>query len=339
MAEPERIAGEDGLIERYLAPLAARFPGAFGLKDDCASLTPEPGYDFVLKTDAVAEGVHFLARDSAADIAWKALAVNVSDLAAKGACPLAYLMSIAFPEAPTHSWMKEFAAGLRAAQDHFGMDLAGGDTDRRKGVPLSVTIMAIGSVPSGRMVRRGTAQPGDVLFVTGTLGDAALGLRLRHDAFAFPSEAAKVLDAGERDWLEQRYLRPEPRTVLHDALLAHAGAAMDISDGLLKDLDRLCRASGVSAGGRAGDLPVSGPGAKGFAAAPDLWALAMTGGDDYELLVSVPEDRAAAFQATAAAVCQVTAVGRIDKGSGVRVRDATGAELKISGTGYDHFSP
>src|SRR5438552_6732719 len=175
--EDERLHGEEAII-RLLAPLARGAPGAFGLEDDCALITPAPGTELVLKTDPVAEGVHFLADDAPEDIAWKALAVNVSDLAAKAARPLGYLMALSFPEAPTARWLARFAAGLQAAQASFGCHLLGGDTDRRPG-PLTISISIVGEVEAGRMVRRGTARPGEALFVSGSLGDAALGLALR----------------------------------------------------------------------------------------------------------------------------------------------------------------
>src|SRR5262245_52266792 len=163
-------AGEEAIIQGFLAPLAAGFPGAFGLKDDCALLTPEPGTELVLKTDPVAEGVHFLPDDAPGDVAWKALAVNVSDLAAKGATPIGYLMALSFPAPPSSEWLAAFAQGLEQAQRKFGCHLIGGDTDRRPG-PITVSITVIGSVPQGGMVRRNTARPGDGVFVSGTLGD------------------------------------------------------------------------------------------------------------------------------------------------------------------------
>src|SRR6476620_6391259 len=175
----EPLQGEEAII-RLLAPLAQGAPGALGLEDDCALLAPAPGSELVLKTDPVAEGVHFLADDAPEDIAWKALAVNVSDLAAKAARPLGYLMALSFPEPPGVAWLARFAAGLQAAQSAFGCHLLGGDTDRRPG-PLTITITIVGEVETGRMVRRATARPGDALFVSGTLGDAALGLLLRKD--------------------------------------------------------------------------------------------------------------------------------------------------------------
>ena len=153
------MQGEEAIIH-LLAPLARGAPGALGLEDDCALIAPAPGSELVLKTDPVAEGVHFLADDAPEDIAWKALAVNVSDLAAKAARPLGYLMALSFPEAPTADWVTRFAAGLEAAQASFGCHLLGGDTDRRPG-PLTISITVIGEVEAGRMVRRGTARPGE----------------------------------------------------------------------------------------------------------------------------------------------------------------------------------
>ena len=157
---PSPIQSEAGIIQGYLAPLAAGYPGAFGLADDAAAITPPQGYDLIVTMDAVAAGVHFSPADPSADIGWKALAVNVSDLVAKGATPHAYLMSLAFPEPPDAAWLAAFAGGLDEAQRAFGITLIGGDTDRRPG-PLSVTITAIGIIPAGRMVARGAARAGD----------------------------------------------------------------------------------------------------------------------------------------------------------------------------------
>ena len=163
------IHGEESLIQEFLAPLAAGYPGAFGLTDDCAAFTPTAGCDLVVKTDPVAADIHFFPDDAPEDIGWKALAVNVSDLAAKAATPRAYLMALSFPEAPNRDWMQRFAAGLSQAQQAFGMHLIGGDTDRRPG-PVTVSITVFGEVPAGRMVRRGTAKAGDLICVSGTLG-------------------------------------------------------------------------------------------------------------------------------------------------------------------------
>ncbi len=148
------IGGEDAIVQTYFAPLAAGYAGAFGLRDDCAVVTPGAGMDLVVKTDPVRAGVHFFANDPPADIAWKALAVNISDLAAKGAVPIAYVMSLSFPEVPTEDWLRSFTSGLAEAQAAFGCHLAGGDTDKAGG-PISIAITAFGAVPAGRMVRRG----------------------------------------------------------------------------------------------------------------------------------------------------------------------------------------
>ena len=201
------------MIQTYFAPLAAGLPGAHGLLDDCASLPPRAGEDLIVTTDAIAAGVHFFPDDAAGDIAWKALAVNVSDLAAKGATPAAYVMALAFPEQPEPEWLRAFSHGLAEAQAAFGIKLAGGDTDRRPG-PLAITITAFGYVPAGRMVRRATAGPGDSIFVSGTIGDSALGLQLRRDA---ELAARWGLDQAAAQALIARYLRPEPRVALGPA--------------------------------------------------------------------------------------------------------------------------
>jgi thiamine-monophosphate kinase len=336
MTKTSVIGSEEALIQGFLAPLAAGAPGAFALTDDCAVLAPIEGQEFVLKTDAVAAGVHFLLGDAPADIAWKALAVNVSDLVAKGAVPVGYLMSLAFPEPPSRRWMQEFADGLAAAQHRFGMTLMGGDTDRRDG-PLSITIAAIGRVPRGRMVRRATARGGDMLLVSGTLGDAALGLIVHEDRKR--ARTAWKLDKAGLDFLEQRYLRPQPRLALIEPLLAHASAAMDISDGLVKDLDRMCRASGVGARVSECQVPCSPPARKVLDQLEGWRQIGLTGGDDYEVLASVPPDKVERFaEAAAEAGVAVTAIGEIATGSGVTVLAADGSPLVIEDPGYDHFS-
>jgi thiamine-monophosphate kinase len=206
---PKRITSETELIETYLAPLAAGAPGAFDLKDDAALIEMEAGFDLVVSTDPVIAGVHFFADDEPQNIAWKALAVNVSDLAAKGAEPIAYTMALAFPEAPRRDWMAAFSAGLREAQTAFGCTLIGGDTDRTSG-PLSIGVTAFGKVPRGLMVRRGSALIGDRVFVTGTIGDSALGLQLRKSPEAFGAS----LSQSDSEFLVSRYLRPQPRVML-----------------------------------------------------------------------------------------------------------------------------
>lgn len=330
-----RISSEEDLIERYLRPLAAGFPGAFDLMDDCAALQPVAGEDLVLSVDAVAAGVHFFADDDAADIGWKALAVNVSDLAGKGARPVAYLMSLAFAEAPEHAWMASFAKGLAEAQAAFGIALAGGDTDRRAG-PTSITITAIGAVPAQRYLTRRDAHAGDALFVSGTLGDAALGLRLRRRDGSGSSWGLPVEQQAE---LVSRYLRPQPRLGLRTALLSCASAAMDISDGLAKDLGRLCKASGLGAAVALNDLPLSKAAAAVVQADPADWQLVVGGGDDYEILAAVPESLATDFREMAAAGgVEVTQIGMLDGRDGVSLVSPDGAPFALAHTGWEHFA-
>jgi thiamine-monophosphate kinase len=331
----DALHGEEAIIA-LLAPLAAGFPGAFGLADDCALLTPEPGTELVLKTDPIAEGVHFLAGDAPEDIGWKALAVNVSDLAAKGARPLAYLLALSFPEAPAREWLSRLVDGLGEAQARFGCHLIGGDTDRRPG-PVTLTVTIVGAVPQGKMVRRATAKAGDTLFVSGSIGDAALGLSLLETPDA---AAAWGLSQAEADGLLARYRRPEPRLALAAALRQYASAAMDVSDGLVKDLDRMLRASGAAGRLDAASVPFSAAARKVVARAPERLARSITGGDDYEVLASVPRAKGAAFAAAAAAAgVPVRRIGEVLPGPpALAVVGADGTPLQLPATsGWDHF--
>lgn len=326
--------GEDGLIQETFAPLASGFAGAFGLKDDCALYTPPAGMDLVFTTDAVAEGVHFFSDDTPADIGWKALAVNVSDLIAKGAKPVAYLLAVSFPERPPASWLKGFQAGLRDAQTAFGISLAGGDTDRRPG-PLSITVTAFGIVEQGRFVRRGGGKAGDVLFVSGSLGASHLGLQLREA----PERAVGLgLDAAGMHALIQRYLRPQPPLGLAPVVASLASAAMDLSDGLVKDCGRMAQASGVAALIDAVRVPLSEAAHTALSTRPELLASVLSGGDDYEVLAAVPPGQAPAFRERAMqAGVTVSEIGRLADGAGVRVLDSDGREIDLKRTGWDHF--
>jgi len=303
-------SGEDRLIARHFRPLA-RHPGAFALGDDAAALTPPPGCDLVLTTDGVIAGVHVFPDDPADAIARRALRVNLSDLAAKGAKPAGFLLAIALPANIGDDWLAAFARGLGADADRYDCPLLGGDTDRTPG-PLSVSITAFGTLPTGTMVRRSGARPGDVLVVSGTIGDAALGLKLRQN----PGTGRRLAEDA-RSHLLARYLLPEPRTGLAETLRVHASAALDVSDGLAGDLAKLCRASGVSAQVDVEKVPLSDAARALLSTEPALLERALTGGDDYEILAAIPAGKIESFRAGAAAAgMTVTAIGRVEAGDG-----------------------
>jgi thiamine-monophosphate kinase len=326
---PKKRPGEFALIERYFRPLATD-RGAFNLADDAALYRQRPDDDLVLTTDMVAAGVHFFADDPPESIARKALRVNLSDLAAKGADPFGYLLSLALPVDWTEAWMKHFADGLAADQKAYGVTLLGGDTTKAAG-GLTIAITAIGRVPKGQIVLRSGAQPGDGIFVSGTIGDGALGLRLRRGKAGAKGRGAKhLLD---------RYLHPQPRMALAPVLRAYASAAMDVSDGLVGDLAHICEASGVGAEIEADGVPLSPAAAGMLAADRHLLATILNGGDDYEILATVPESAATAFVGEAeVAGAPVTRIGRIVAGKGPPVvRNPAGKTIKIASASHTHF--
>jgi len=327
-ASDDRMSAEDRLIADYFKPIATH-PGALALTDDAAFVTPAPGTDVVLKTDAIIGGVHFFAEDDARDVARKALRVNLSDLAAKGATPLGFLVSLALPKDTSADWLKRFALGLREDAEAYACPLFGGDTDRTPG-PVMVSISMFGSVPSGAMVRRAGARPGHRVFVTGTIGDAALGLVLRQGA-TWP------LTAAQREHLLARYLLPQPRNALAEVVRAYASAAMDVSDGLAGDLTKLCRVSGVAAHIDVAAVPLSDAARAAIAADAAMRETALTGGDDFEVLCTVPPARADAFRMAArAAGVPVTDIGVVEAGAGAHFMDG-GRELAFQRLSFSHF--
>lgn len=326
--------GEQDFIQRYLAPLAKGYEGAFGLADDCALIAIPNGSELVTTVDAVSAGVHFFPDDAPDDIAWKALAANVSDLAAKAAEPSAYLMSLSFSEAPTAPWMEAYCRGLQEAQSAFGLHLAGGDTDIRPG-PLNVTITAFGFVPAGALVLRSGGQPDDIVFVSGTIGDSFLGLAERGATGETGNSAPKE----EKAFLRQRYLRPSPRIGLARALRAHASAAIDISDGLLKDLAHLAHASGVGLRLELPDMPLSGAARRRVEAGSATLTDLATGGMDYEIIAAVSEDKAGAFlEAAHDSGVPVAACGVLTAEKEFQFRGRDGELLDVGALGYDHFA-
>ncbi len=332
MCEGHPLTSEDDLIARYFAPIAGL--GGLGLRDAVAVVPEAPGRDQVATADALVAGVHFFADDPPRSIARKGLGVNLSDLAAKGAVPQGFLLALALPAGWTDTWLAEFAAGLAGTASAFGCPLLGGDTVRTPG-PLILSITALGTVPRGHMVPRTGARPGDRLYVTGSIGDAALGLRLRLDQqgdFA-------VLDDEARRYLLDRYLHPQPRLALAEALLRHAGAAMDVSDGLVGDLRKMMRASGTSADVDLARVPLSAAARVLIAMVPDLFVTAVTGGDDYEVLASVPLPAAAAFETDARrAGIEVTAIGLVTSSDlPPRFRDGHGHDVTFERGSFSHF--
>jgi thiamine-monophosphate kinase len=321
--------GEFGRIARFFRPLAEAFPGAFGLADDAASIAVPPGRELVVTTDAIVSGVHFLPSDRSRDIARKALRVNLSDLAAKGSSPLAYTLTLALDRTIKDRWVEDLALALGEDQARYGITLAGGDSVSTNG-PIWVSITAFGTVEAEKMVRRSGAQPGDLVLVTGTIGDAALGLRLL--------QGAKAADEAEFALLAERYRLPEPRTGLARAVAAHAHAAIDISDGLAADFGHVCVASGVTGLLETARLPLSAPARRFVEDDPALWPLILGGGDDYELLLTASPDGADKLEAAAAvASVSLTRVGRIESGAGRAVLlGQAGKEITLHRTGWTH---
>jgi thiamine-monophosphate kinase len=302
---------EAELIARYFAPLAGA--GGLGLRDDAALLAPPPGTEIVVTADALIAGVHFFAADPPDRIAAKALAVNLSDLAAKAADPLGFLLTLALPPEWTPDWLEAFARGLGDISREFHCPLLGGDTVSTPG-PLVLSITALGAVTAGKMTPRTGAKPGDALYVSGTIGDAALGLILRQAQIdgAPPPDWAAALPVTQQEHLVARYLTPRARLPLVQALRACASAAMDVSDGLVGDLRAMMRASGASAKIDLQKAPLSEAVAAAWRADPRLFERIFCGGDDYEVLCAVPTGAAARFEALAAAAdVPVAAIGMV----------------------------
>ncbi len=327
----ERRLSEDRLIADWLAPLAG--PAGLGLRDDAALLAPPQGCELVMTVDALVSGIHFFADDPPASIARKLLGVNLSDLAAKGADPLGFMLAMMLPDGLSNGWIKAFIEGLGESARFAACPLIGGDTTRIEG-PLALSLTAIGSVPQGRMVRRTTAGPGDVIAVTGTIGDAALGLLLQ---LPDPPAALMGLDAEQRAFLLDRYRHPRPRNSFAQALRAHASAAMDVSDGLVGDCRKLLRASDCGGVVCLDDVPLSEVVAAAGSVAPDLFRRAVTGGDDYEILLCVPEKDFNTLQAEAARLgLPLCRIGQVTEGSEV-VFTHQGGDMSFVHGSYQHF--
>ena len=324
--------GEFDFIQDYLAPLAA--PEGLGLLDDAAMLSPPAGKDLIISQDTMVEGVHFPNGEWGAGTAEKLLRVNLSDLAAKAATPWGYFLSLSLPRKMDQRWLAGFAKGLEAGQQAFDWHVMGGDTTRTDG-PLVVSVTAIGTVPTGQMVRRSGAKPGEDIYVTGTIGDAYLGLQL-----ALGHKVEPISGQGMMIW-EEAYQRPQPRIALRKMLRKYANASVDISDGLIADSGHISRASKVGLNIDFETIPFSNPTRLWMDAQPaslDAFKTLVTAGDDFEILfTSSPKDAEAVKNAAQLANVGVTKIGRVTAGEGVTCRAPDGEPLSFERTGYTHF--
>ncbi|MHA1559343.1 MAG: thiamine-phosphate kinase [Alphaproteobacteria bacterium] len=324
------MRSEQETIQRYFAPLA----GAEGLHlaDDAALLPPDPQHDLIVTSDLIAEGVHFMRGDPPGAIAAKALRVNLSDLYCKGAEPFAYLLDLGLGDDVDEDWIAAFAQGLSEDQDRYGIRLIGGDTNRNKGGTV-VAIAAFGRVPEGKMVRRSGAIPGDIIVVSGNIGDAALGLEIRQGRFAGSAEAENYLLA--------RLRYPEPPAAAASTIRAFATSAMDVSDGLVGDLAKLCLSSRVGAIVDAETVPLSPATRSAIAAESRLFNVAMTGGEDFEILATIPGRSLRQFLVeSASAEVSFTPIGRIVAEVGLPLfLDGDRHPIDFDRVAFDHFAP
>jgi thiamine-monophosphate kinase len=320
--------GEFERIRRFFAPLAG--PGGLGLRDDAALVDCRAGRRLVVTADAIVAGVHYLPADPPERVARKLLRVNLSDLAAMGAQPLHYVLTTALPAELGAEWLARFAVGLGEDQRRFGIDLLGGDSVATAG-PAVLSLTAIGEVTAGKEIRRSGAEPGDTVWVSGTIGDAFLGLRVLHGAYC-------DLASEHRDYLTRRFQIPDPRTELGPLLSGVANAMIDVSDGLVADLGHICETSQVAAVVQLGQMPLSSAAQVIVERDPSIHQRLAVGGDDYELLFTTP---AAAREAIARLsnrlAIPITAIGRVEVGLGVRLVDASGRVIPVEDTGYHHF--
>ena len=322
--------GEFDVIAAYFRPLTGGRAEALGLLDDAGVLTPPQGSDLVVTTDALVAGQHFLPDTAPEDLAHKALGVNLSDLAAMGAVPAAYTLALAIPKPVSPDWLRAFAAGLGAMQASHGLFLLGGDTVSTAG-PLTLSVTALGWVPAGAALRRSGAAAGDDLYVSGTIGDAALGLLVARDGRKLAGEAGDA-------FLRGRYDRPQPRTALGPRLTGIASACVDVSDGLAADVGHIAETSGLAADIRIQDLPLSDAARAALEAEPGLLQALVTGGDDYELAFTAAPGAAEAVMAMAIeAGVPVRRVGAMTAGAGTRVLGPGGDPLDLATAGFRHF--
>jgi len=331
MAQP---IDEFGLIRRFFAPLAAGEAGALDLRDDAAILRPDPGCDLVLSADTIIAGVHFPEDMNAGDVARRALRVNLSDIASKGATPRGYMLALQISDAIDENWLQDFADGLAGDQEIYRLGLLGGDTTRTPG-PLAISISIVGQVSENNMIQRAGARPGDDVYVTGTIGDAMLGLAVLQGRLVPP-------DVVTRDGLVTRFVLPQPRVAAGSRLVGLAHAAADVSDGLVADLGHICEASGLAADICLEDVPLSDAARSAVTVDQPLRLSLLAGGDDYEIVFTAPvplrTDIASVARETGVAMTRIgEVVERDSRDRPVRVFDGSGRELDTGHGGYRHF--
>jgi thiamine-monophosphate kinase len=317
------------LIDKYFRPLATGFAGAYDLRDDAAVLPVPDGQELVVTKDMIVAGVHFLGAEPAHLIAQKALRVNLSDLAAKGAKPYAYSLGLALTAQQDEKWIAHFGKGLAQDQQTFQIALIGGDTVKAPH-DLTISITAYGLVPKGQIIRRGGAKVGDGIYVTGTIGDAGLGLGILQNRFSAANEE-------EAEYFKARYYVPQPRLGLLGELRPHVTAAIDISDGLLADLGHLCKTSAKGAEIHVEKLKLH-PATKRFFNESGLqWRDVLAFGDDYELLFTLdPAHEGVVQNLSLKYSYPVTKIGIIGANNKVKVLDEVNKELNLETSGYEH---
>ncbi len=324
---------EFSFIERHLAPLAAKEKGALDLKDDAAVIAPKKGNEFVITKDAITEGVHFFSGDTPENIARKLLGVNLSDMAAMGAKPRCYLIAGVLTKAIKELWLKRFNQTLAEIQKQYGITMIGGDTSVQEKI-LTFSLTMIGEVRKGKFLRRKGAKPGDIIFVSGTIGDSALGLQI------LKNKINKV-SAENKKFLVSRYHVPSPRVKLGQELIGVANAAIDISDGLIADLGHICECSGVSADVFLSQIPLSKAGKDLIKKNPSFYKYVLSGGDDYELCFTAPERSISKILRLAKKLrTPITPIGVVKKttaGDRVRILDNYRKVIPQQAAGYNHF--
>jgi thiamine-monophosphate kinase len=329
-SSPPRRLGEFAMIAKLFAPLAANNPGALGLSDDAATVQVPSDQELVVTKDMLVEGVHFLRDDPPDLLAKKALRVNLSDLAAKGATPRNYLLGLSLAPWIDDEWLTRFAAGLAEDQKRFAVTLSGGDTTGSSG-PLTISITALGTVPLGRMIRRKGARPRDAVFVTGTIGDAGAGLAV------LKGEGVGLSDFN-RSALISRYQLPEPRVALGRQLLGIASSALDVSDGLLADLGHIARVSEARIAIDAAKIPVSDATQALWGQSPETIVRSATSGDDYEIAFTAPASaRPRVEELSRTSGVAITEIGRVEAGTGAHLLDDKGKAIPVTRAGFTHF--